>query len=148
MQRNLPEKMYGRLLWAMKLKLDENISRHLKSVLESLKYDVLTVSDQGLLSENDTTIAKAAKTEGRMLLTLDLEFGDLPKYPPGSHPGIILFRPRSFGPLAVNRFMKRFVRDTDLGQLNGCVVVVDPSKVRVRRPPMSMNKNEWEDFSL
>ena len=39
----------------MKLKLDENISRHLKPVLENLNYDVLTVSDQGLLSQNDTT---------------------------------------------------------------------------------------------
>ena len=108
----------------MKLKLDENLSRHLKHVLENLNYDVLTASDQGLLSQDDITIGKAAKTEGRMLLTLDLEFGDLRKYPPGNHPGIILFRPRSFGPLAVNRFVEGFVRDTDLGQFSGCVVVL------------------------
>ena len=132
----------------MKLKLDENISRHLKPVLENVNHDVLTVSDQGLLSQNDTTIGKAAKTEGRMLLTLDLEFGDLRKYPPGRHPGIILFRPRSFGPLAVNRFVEGFVRDTDLDQFSGCVVVVDPSRVRVRRPPLNMNNEEWEDFPL
>jgi predicted nuclease of predicted toxin-antitoxin system len=100
------------------------------------------------LSQNDTKIGEAAKTEGRMLLTLDLEFGDLRKYPPGRHPGIILFRPRSFGPLAVNRFVEKFVRETNLEQLYGCVVVVDPSKVRVRRPPINMNKNEWENFSF
>lgn len=93
-----------------------HISRHLKPVLENLNYDVPTVSDQGLLAQNDITIGKAAKTEGRMLLTLDLEFGDLRKYPPGSHPGIILFRPRSFGPLAVNRFVEGFVQDTDLAE--------------------------------
>ena len=132
----------------MKLKLDENISCHLKTVLKNLNHDVLTVSDQDLLSQNDITIGKAVKTEGRMLLTLDLEFGDLRKYPPGSHPGIILFRPRSFGPLAVNRFVEGFVRDTDLDQFNGCVVVVDPSKVRVRRPPLNMNNDEWKDFPL
>jgi hypothetical protein len=81
-------------------------------------------------------------------LTLDLEFGDLRKYPPGRHPGIILFRPRSFGPLAVNRFVEKFVWETNLEQLYGCVIVVDPSKVRVRRPPINMNKNEWENFSF
>jgi predicted nuclease of predicted toxin-antitoxin system len=132
----------------MKLKLDENLSRHLKPVLENLNYDVLTVSDQDLLSQDDTAIGKAAKTEGRMLLTLDLEFGDLRKYPPGRHPGIILFRPRSFGPLAVNRFLEEFVRDTDLDQFSGCVVVVDPSKVRVRCPPLDINNDEWKDVPL
>jgi predicted nuclease of predicted toxin-antitoxin system len=103
---------------------------------------VLTVSDEGLLSQDDTTIGRAAKTEGRMLFTLDIEFGDLRKYPPGTHPGIVLFRPRSFGPLAVNRFVQEFAEDADLEQFVGCVVVVDPSRVRVRRPPINMNKNE------
>lgn len=35
--------------WAMKLKLDENLSRHLKPILEEQNFDVLTVSDAGLL---------------------------------------------------------------------------------------------------
>lgn len=83
-----------------------------------------------------------------MLLTLDLEFGDLRKYPPGGHPGIILFRPRSSGPLAVNRFVEEFVRDTDLGQLARCVVVVDPSRVRVRRPPLETESDEWQEIPL
>ena len=125
----------------MKLKLDENISRHLKPILANLNHDVLTVSDQGLLSQNDTGIGMAAKREGRILLTLDLEFGDLRKYPPGEHPGIILFRPRSFGPLLVNRFVEDFVRETDLEALRGCVVLVDASKVRVRHPPTNIEQN-------
>jgi hypothetical protein len=61
-----------------------------------------------------------------MLFTLDLEFGDLRKYPPGSHPGIILFRPKGFGPLAINNYIEEFVRDTDLKIFEGCVVVVEP----------------------
>lgn len=96
----------------MNLKLDENLSRHLRKSLSALGHDVTTAADQGLLSQPDAAISAAARTEGRMLLTLDLEFGDLGKYPPGSHPGIILFRPRSFGPLAVSRFVEEFVRDT------------------------------------
>jgi len=126
----------------MKLKLDENLSRHLKPILEEQNFDVLTVSDEGLLSQDDTAIGRAAKTEVRMLFTLDIEFGDLRKYSPGTHPGIILFRPRSFGPLAMNRFVQEFAKEADLEQFVGCVVVVDPSRVRVRRPPINMNKNE------
>lgn len=120
----------------MKLKLDENLSRHLKQRVSAFGHDVTSSADEGLLSKPDVTVAAAANNEQRMLLTLDLEFGDLRKYPPGTHPGIVLFRPRSFGPLAVNQFIEGFVRDAELELLAGCVVVVEPSRVRVRRPPL------------
>ncbi len=118
----------------MKLKLDENLSRHLKPVLIGLGYDVLTAADENLLSHPDTAIAQAAKEEQRMLMTLDVEFADLRKYPPGSHPGVILFRPLSLSPLSVNSFITDFVRRTDLDKLAACVAVVDPVHVRVRYP--------------
>jgi len=118
----------------MKLKLDENLSRHLKPVLISLGHDVLTTADENLLSRPDVEVAACAAREGRMLLTLDIEFADLRKYPPGSHPGIVLFRPTSLGPLSVNRFVERFVRSTDLSVLSGCVAAVEPHGVRVRQP--------------
>jgi predicted nuclease of predicted toxin-antitoxin system len=118
----------------MKLKLDENLSLHLKPVLIELGHDVLTATDENLLSHSDTEIAQAAKEEQRMLMTLDVEFADLRKYPPGSHPGVILFRPRSLSPLSVNAFITDFVRRTDLDKLAACVAVVDPVHVRVRYP--------------
>jgi predicted nuclease of predicted toxin-antitoxin system len=119
----------------VKLKLDENLSRHLKHGLTLLGHDVATTADEGLLSQPDTIIATEAKREGRILLTLDIEFADLRKHPPGRHPGIILFRPRSFGPLAVNHFVEQFMSRLDLEPVRGCIVVVDATKVRVRRPP-------------
>ena len=118
----------------MKLKLDENLSRHLKPVLTALGHDVLTTADENLLSRPDTEIAGAAKHENRMVLTLDIEFADLRKYPPGSHPGVILFRPLSLSPLSVNKFITDFMRRTDLEKLAACVAVVDPVHVRIRSP--------------
>ena len=118
----------------MKLKLDENLSRHLKHVLIELNLDVMTAAEQGLLSKSDKVVAATAKAEGRILLTLDVEFADLRKYPPGTHPGIILFRPRTFGPMAVNRLVEKFIRGTDIHSLAGCVVVVEPMQIRIRSP--------------
>jgi predicted nuclease of predicted toxin-antitoxin system len=118
----------------MKLKLDENLSRHLKPLLIGLEHDVLTAADENLLSQPDTEIARVAKTEQRMLLTLDIEFADLRKYPPGSHPGVILFRPLSLSPLSVNTFIADFIRRIDLKKLAGCIAVVDPAHVRIRAP--------------
>ena len=114
--------------------LDENLSRHLKPVLIAHGHDTMTAADENLLSRPDTELAHAAATEERMLLTLDVQFADLRKYPPGSHPGIILFRPLSLGPLSVNRFIADFMRSADLGALGGCVAVVDPGRLRVRSP--------------
>lgn len=118
----------------MKLKLDENLSRHLKPILINLGHDVLTAADENLLSHPDVEVAAGAAHEGRILLPLDIEFADLRKYPPGSHPGIVLFRPVSLGPLSVNRFVEQFVRSTNLSALSGCVAVVEPQGIRVRHP--------------
>lgn len=118
----------------MELKLDEKFSRHLKPVLMALGHDTLTAADENLLSRPDTEIAHASKREKRMVLTLDIEFADLRKYPPGSHPGIILFRPQSLSPLSVNKFIADFIGRTELDKLAACVAVVDPVHVRVRHP--------------
>ena len=73
-------------------------------------------------------------TQSGLVTILDIEFADLRMYPPGTHPGIVLFRPRSLGATTVNEFVEAFVRQTDLDALAGCVVVVDSARVRVRQP--------------
>lgn len=117
-----------------KLKLDENLSIHLKPVLANAGFDVMTAADEGLLSQSDERISHAARSENRVLLTLDLEFANLRKHPPGRHPGIVLFRPKTFGPRAVSRFVLEFFKNNSMEDLVGCTVVVDPSRVRIRCP--------------
>ena len=130
----------------MKIKLDENISRRLKHHLQKEGHSVFTAEDEDLLGKSDIDVGAVAKSEGLILFTLDLEFADLRKFPPGTHPGIILFRPQSMGPLATNRFILNFVKETDIAPLSGCTVVVDPSRVRIRRPPLNTDTPEWEEI--
>jgi len=130
----------------MRIKLDENISRHLKPLLKQEGHEAVTVSDEGLLGKTDIEVGAAANSEGMMLFTLDLEFADLRKFPLGNHPGIVLFRPQSMGPLTVNHFIIEFVKETDLKFLAGCVVVVDPTRVRIRRPSLDEDTSEWEEI--
>jgi predicted nuclease of predicted toxin-antitoxin system len=132
----------------MRLKLDENLSQLLKPMLQQEGHDVETTADEKLTGRSDVEVAAAAKAEGRILFTLDLEFADLRKYPPGSHPGVILFRPRTMGPLTVNSFILQFVQETNLTELAQCVVVVDPNRVRVRHPPIDAGPSKWQDLPL
>jgi predicted nuclease of predicted toxin-antitoxin system len=68
------------------IKLDENLSRHLKDQLLPLGHNVSTAFEEGLLGKVDVDVSAAAKGEDRMVFTLDLDFADLRKFPPGSHP--------------------------------------------------------------
>ena len=129
----------------MKIKLDENISRRLKPHLQKEGNDVFTAEEEGLLGKSDVEFETVARSEGMILFTLDLEFADLRKFPPGTHPGIVLFRPQSMGPLATNRFIVNFVKETDITGLSGCIVVVDPTRVRIIRPPLDTDTPEWEE---
>jgi len=52
-------------------------------VLQQEGHDVETTADEKLTGRSVLSAA-ATKAEGR-ILTLDLEFADLRKYPPGSH---------------------------------------------------------------
>jgi len=58
-------------------------------MLQQEGHDVETTADEKLTGRSDVEAAAAAKAEGR-ILTLDLEFADLRKYPPGSHPSFCL----------------------------------------------------------
>lgn len=119
----------------MKIKLDENLSRYLKPALVTEGHQASTAADEGLLGKTDEDVAAAAAGEGMMAFTLDLEFGNLRKYPPGPHAGVVLFRPHSMGPKSVATFVLDFVRRCN-AELTGAVVVVDPDRVRVRRKPI------------
>jgi hypothetical protein len=118
----------------MKLKLDESLTHRLQQPLRELGHDVSTAAEVKLLGKADSKIAEAARREVRMLFALDLGFADLRAYPPGSHPGILVFRPPSPGLPSLIRFVKDFVSKANLAALAGCVVVIEPRRTRVRCP--------------
>ena len=61
----------------MQLKADENLAAEMVRLLRSTGLDVATVREEGLAGAADERVAHAAADEGRILLTLDLGFGNL-----------------------------------------------------------------------
>jgi predicted nuclease of predicted toxin-antitoxin system len=116
----------------VRIKLDENLSRHLKTALTEVGHEVSTTADENLLGRTDVEVAAAAVSENMMIFTLDVAFADLRRFPPGNHPGIVLFRPGRLGPVTVNRFVLEFVRDQNLESLVGSIVIAEPSRIRIR----------------
>jgi len=75
-----------------RFKLDENLPAQTASVLRDAGHDTTTVSDQQLAGEADSKVASVCKDEGRVLVTLDLDFADIRLYPPRDYAGIIVLR--------------------------------------------------------
>lgn len=116
------------------IKLDENLGLVHKNLLLELGYEADRVHDEGLSGASDEEIWRTVRTEGRLLITLDLDFSDVRRYPPGTHPGILLIRANSNSSIAVLEVLRRVAGEGPLESLAGCLAVADGRWTRVRRP--------------
>jgi predicted nuclease of predicted toxin-antitoxin system len=115
------------------IKLDENLGRPHVALLKRHGYDADRVFDQGLSGVVDAELWLHVNREGRFLITLDLGFSDVRRYAPGTHPGILLLRPRRKGRNAVSQVLRRVLAERRLETLAGCLAVADAARTRVRR---------------
>lgn len=120
----------------MLIKLDENMSVAHAEFLRQRGYDCDRVTDEGLSGADDEIVWQQACAEGRFLITLDLGFSDVRRFPPGTHPGILLLRSRSRSRQYVLDVLSRVVSEQPLETLQGCLVVADEMQTRIRRPPV------------
>ncbi len=118
----------------MKIKLDENIPSRLASFLRNEGHDADSVADEGLTGYDDSAVAEAANSAGRFLMTQDLDFSDIRRFVPGTHPGILVVRLQAPGRQALHDRIVALLRDESLDEWEGCVVIATEMKVRVRRP--------------
>ncbi len=119
------------------LKLDENLGLAHVELLRQAGYDAERVHDEGLSGSDDETVWRRACAEGRLFVTLDLDFADVRRFAPGTHPGILLLRPRTGGRQAVLDALSRVVRDQPMASLKGCLTIADERHTRIRRPTSS-----------
>lgn len=81
----------------MKIKVDENIPFRLVAALRDVRHDGHTVAEEGPTSRPDAEIWSAARREGRLLITQDLDFSDIRQCQRGTHPGVLVVRLREPG---------------------------------------------------
>lgn len=118
----------------MRFKLDEYLPGRAAGLLLDAGHHVSTVADEGLVGHSDVTIAEAAADEDRVLVTLDKDFGDLRLFPPGTHPGMIVMRLSDQSAPLVISVLRSLLEGFELADFVGCLVVVEDTRVRVRRP--------------
>ena len=114
-----------------RFKLDENIPTAVSDLLLAAGHDILTAQAQGLAGFPDDELLRRVSGEGRVLLTLDKDFSDIRRHPPGATPGIVVLRPGVPSPTALVGMMQQLVPLLRSEDLQGCLWVVDHQRVRI-----------------
>ena len=116
----------------MKFKLDENIGRRGLQLLRASGHDVMTVLDQALRGVSDEELFKICSAEGRALVTLDRDFGQVPRFPPERSAGIVILEvgPRTTLQGILDR-LRDFLAVLETRSISGALWIVEPGRVRI-----------------
>jgi predicted nuclease of predicted toxin-antitoxin system len=117
----------------MKLKLDENLRPEIGDLFRERGHEVSSVYDQGLRGHEDPEIIDVCRAEGRILLTMDLDFSDIRMYSPAGYPGLIVLRLRSKGRTSVLRVVTQVLAHLNTEPIAGRLWIVDAQRIRIHR---------------
>lgn len=121
----------------MRFLVDENRSPQIAELLAGAGHDAVHVRNVGMHTARDADVLAAARTEGRVVISADTDFGDLLSSSNAGGPSILLLR----------RQQQRRASDiaalilANLDQIaadleTGAVVVLDSDRVRIWSLPL------------
>jgi predicted nuclease of predicted toxin-antitoxin system len=116
----------------MKIKIDENLPSEVARVLKDAGHDASTAIDEGLGGTSDETLMAKTVSEGRILLTLDVGFGDIRRYPPHDYPGIVVFRLERHDREHLEGMTRRLASLLERESVENRLWVVSEARVRIR----------------
>ncbi len=120
----------------MKFLANMGISPDTVTWLRGLGYDAIHLDKEGLGRLPDSQILVRAHAEGYIVLTHDLDFGDLMAASGASAPSVIIFRLRNMRPDSVNRHLRQIIERFDQELERGAIITVTEANIRVRDLPI------------
>ncbi len=96
--------------------------------------DIEDARSVGLRGKSDDEILAYGTDQLRTILTADVGFANILRFPLGSHHGIIVIRfPNEVSVNALNESVAVALRSIEAGDVEGNLIVVEPGRVRLRR---------------
>lgn len=122
----------------MRFLVDNAISPIVARDLRSAGHDAVHVRELGLEAATDDVLFDRAAEDDRVLLSADTDFGTILAKRHAPKPSVILFRhglqrcPRGQAPVVLAN-----LPDLEGPLLEGSLVILEPSRIRVRKLPLS-----------
>lgn len=118
----------------LKFVIDEDMPRSTARIPKARGYEVLDVRDCGLRGKSDEEVFKFAQKEKAIILTGDLGFGNLLRFPIGNHSGIIIVHyPNEISTFQLNNQIAKAFDTLTETDFKGNLIILEPGKVRIRR---------------
>jgi predicted nuclease of predicted toxin-antitoxin system len=116
----------------VKFKTDENLPSEAASVLRDAGFEADSVREEALEGSEDTALALRIRAEGRILITLDLDFSNIRAYPPQDYPGLIVLRLKCQDRETVVTVVRRLVLALNRRSPAGELWIVEEDHIRRR----------------
>ena len=116
----------------MRFKFDENLPGEMAALFAQAGQDAVTVLDEEIGGANDPDIAAICLSEGRVLVTLDVDFADIRVYPPQSYPGIVVFRLAKQSRDYLLEIGAGLLRELSAASPQGQLWILEDARIRIR----------------
>jgi predicted nuclease of predicted toxin-antitoxin system len=120
----------------VKLLADMGVSQTVVKSLRIMNYDAKHLREEGLQRLPDPLIIEKAKLEGRVILTFDLDFGDLMAASKDEVPSVIIFRLKNTSPQFVFNRLLNVLQNCSADIEIGAVVIVSDERYRLGHLPI------------
>lgn len=124
----------------MKFLADMGVSPKTVAALKQNGFDAVHLADsstgQNLIRLEDSAILEKALQEGRIVLTVDLDFADLIAVCSAVLPSVVIFRLRNTVPSFVTSRLLSVIADCSQALESGALVTIEDSRYRLRRLPI------------
>ena len=118
----------------MKFKLDENFGARTQQVFTEFGHDVHTVREEDLQGAADQKIYGVCQTEQRCLVTLDLDFTDVVRFPPEQTGGIVVVRvPRNPSLTLLEQLVRQFLQTLTQMSVKEQLWIVEVGRIRIHQ---------------
>jgi predicted nuclease of predicted toxin-antitoxin system len=116
----------------MKFKLDENLGFRTAGLVAGAGHDVATVAQEKLSGASDPRLLDVCIAEGRCLISLDLDFADVLRFPPRNTPGIAVLRLRRVASLnLLTDLVRSLLAALQTTAIAGRLWVVEAGRIRI-----------------
>lgn len=116
----------------MKFLANENFPFPSIQLLRSHGFDIKSIAEESY-GITDLQVIGIAKTQNRIILTFDLDYGELIfKYSAVNPPAAVYFRHKGLNPLSAGETLLKFVESSSI-QMENCFTVIEKTSIRQRK---------------
>ena len=117
----------------LQILVDEDMPRPTARLLRSLGVDAIDLRDIGLRGSTDAAVFEYAQKHSMIIISRDKEFGNILKYPPGTHCGIIWVNlPHTFIRDQILDAVERFFLEVKKDRLPNNLTILEVRRYRIR----------------